>query len=71
MMVIKPGDRVIARSATNQWLHRRAVTGVIKGMDFPVVRVCEEEEWSKARTQGREPESFAWPAEEVKVDAEA
>ena len=46
-------------------LERRAVTGVVMGNDFEVVRVCAEEEWDTAASEGRQPNSTPWPAEDV------
>lgn len=66
MTAIAPGDRVIARSADNQLLERRAVTGVVMGEDFPIVWVCREEKWEAANAAGHEPEGVPWPAEDVK-----
>jgi hypothetical protein len=62
---IKPGAKVTARAIDGQLLERRAITEVIEGDDFPVVWVCREEEWNAARAEAREPEGFAWPAEDV------
>jgi len=67
MAVIKPGSRVLARSAFDELLERRAVTGVQPGYDFPVVWVCSEEEWQGAQSEGREPEGLAWPADDVQL----
>lgn len=62
---IGPGDRVLARTAFNDLVPRRAVTGPTMGEDFLVVRVCSEEEWEEATSQGRAPHSTPWPAEDV------
>jgi hypothetical protein len=67
MMAIRPGDRVLARSATDEKLERRAYTGIVMGGDFKVVWVCREEEWLKAREEGREPDGVPWPAEDVEL----
>jgi hypothetical protein len=67
MAVIKPGSRVLARSAFDELLERRAVTGVQPGHDFPVVWVCPEEEWQAAHAEGREPDGLPWPAEDVRL----
>jgi hypothetical protein len=68
MIKIERGDRVLARSATDQWLRRRALTGVVPGHDFDVVWVCREEDWNAAEQSGNTPEAFPWPAEEVQVE---
>lgn len=65
MSTIKRGATVLARSAFDRLLERRAITGVTKGADFPVVWVCAEEEWQAAIAEGREPEGDPWPAEDV------
>ena len=44
---------------------RIALTGVIAGRDFPVVRVCMPEEVEAARRENREPAGVPWPAEDV------
>jgi hypothetical protein len=67
MAVIEPGSRVLARSAFDELLERRALTGVQPGHDFPVVWVCSEEEWQDAQAEGREPEGLPWPAEDVRL----
>jgi hypothetical protein len=67
MAMIEPGSRVLARSAFDELLERRAITGVQPGRDFPVVWVCSEQEWQDARAQGREPEGLPWPAEDVQL----
>ncbi len=67
MSTIKAGAKVLARSAFDQLLERRAITGVVRGADFPVVWVCSEDEWETATREGREPEGDPWPAEDVKT----
>lgn len=67
MAVIEPGSRVLARSAFDELLERRAVTGVEPGHDFPVVWVCSEEEWQTASAEDREPQGLPWPAEDVSL----
>ncbi len=65
MTMIEPGSKVLARSAFDELLERRAVTGVQAGHDFPVVWVCPEDEWQRAQAEGRTPEGLPWPAEYV------
>jgi hypothetical protein len=60
-----PGDLVRVKTAFGTYVEKRAVTGVIRGDSFEVVRLCSEEEWQEALRQGREPTSSAWPAEDV------
>jgi hypothetical protein len=69
--VIEPGAQVIVRDARGQTLSRWAITGVVPGHDFPIVWVCEEEEWESAQVEGREPEGVPWPAEDVIVPTKA
>ncbi len=69
MVEIKPGSRVLARSAFDAMLERRATTGVVAGVDFPVVWVCTEQEWEAAVSEGTEPEADPWPAEDVRPAA--
>ncbi len=71
MAQIQPGDKVLARSAFDKMLVRRAVTGIQAGRDFPVVWVCKEEEWEAARTEDRNPDGLPWPAEDVSPASEA
>jgi hypothetical protein len=59
------GDQVEAVDVEGERLRRRALGGVVDGVDFPVVWVCREEEWHAARREGREPEGVPWPAEDV------
>jgi hypothetical protein len=67
MATIEPGSRVLARSAFDELLERRAITGVQPGHDFLVVWVCSEQEWQDARSEGRQPEGLPWPAEDVQL----
>lgn len=64
-MEIKPGDHVEVVNARGERHERVAVTGVVQGRDFPVVRVASVEEFLAAATEQRAPESFAWPMEDV------
>jgi hypothetical protein len=64
-MTISPGTHVLAKAADGQELPRRAVTDVIDGEDFPVVWVTTEDEWESAEAEGRRPEAWPWPAEDV------
>jgi uncharacterized protein YcnI len=69
--MIEPGSRVLARSAFDELLERRAITGVQPGHNFPVVWVCSEQEWQAAHAEGREPEGLPWPAEDVRLAEES
>lgn len=64
-MKIQPGSRVLVRTAFDDKVERRAVTGVEPGIDFPVVWVCTEEEWKAAQLSGSPAEGDPWPAEDV------
>jgi hypothetical protein len=70
MTQIQPGDLVTARTADGQFRRRRAITGVVDGLDFPVVWVCSPAEWDTAQAEGRQPEGLPWPAEDVEPAAE-
>lgn len=62
---IAAGDLVRVRTAFGRQVEKRAVTGVIPGDQFEVVRVCSPDEWTKAEITGRAPRSSPWPAEDV------
>lgn len=64
---IKRGDRVVVRTAFDQYLPRRAATGTTMGEDFLVVRVCTEDEWAAAQAEGRDVRATPWPAEDVQL----
>jgi hypothetical protein len=63
---ITRGDLVMATDAEGVQLPKRALGGVIAGVNFPVVWVCREEEWEAAHREGREPEGVPWPADDVR-----
>ncbi len=65
------GDKVSVRTAFGTTVDKRAVTGVIDGESFQVVRLCSEDEWEQAILEGREPSSSPWPADDVIVLAPA
>ena len=67
MANIHVGQVVIARTASERDLEKRAVTGVVMGRDFPVVWVSRLEEWDAAKREGREPDAVPWPAEDVRA----
>lgn len=68
---VRAGDRVLARTAFDDLVERRAVTGPVLGDDFVVVRVCTEDEWQAAQSEGREPRSTPWPVEDVRLAVDA
>ena len=65
MSAIEPGSRVLTRDVLGDMLERRAISGVEIQNDHPIVWVCKEQEWLDAESEGREPEGFPWPAEDV------
>ena len=69
-MEFKLGDHVLVRAADGTELPRRALGDVTEGTDFPVVKVCREEEWGAAQADGREPQGVPWPAEDVRLTDE-
>lgn len=64
-MEIEPGGRVEVVNARGERHERVAVTGVIQGRDFPVIRVTTVEEYEAAARDQRDPDSVAWPMEDV------
>jgi hypothetical protein len=66
-MTIQPGNRVLVRTAFDELVQRRALSGVEAGVDFPVVWVCTEEEWNAAENGGPAAEGDPWPAEDVSL----
>jgi len=66
MPEIQPGQTVVARTASDREIEKRAVTGVVMGHDFPVVWVSRPEEWEAAERDGRKPDAVPWPAEDVR-----
>ena len=66
-MQIEKGSHVRVRTAFNDWVRRRAASGIEEGADFTVVWVCTEDEWAVAKAESREPEAVPGPAEDVQV----
>ena len=64
-MEITPGSDVRVRNALDETLRLVATTGVVEGLDFPVVWVCEPDEWTAAQDEDRVPQAIPWPAEDV------
>jgi hypothetical protein len=64
-MNVMPGDRVLALNARGERGERIAITGVVQGRDFPVVWICQPEEWDAAQAEKRQPEGVPWPAEDI------
>jgi hypothetical protein len=67
---ITPGDPIIVLNAYGEREARRAITGVVAGLDFPVVWACRQEEWDAAATERRDPQGVPWPAEDVELASE-
>ena len=65
-MQIRPGAHVLVRTADDQLLPRRALTGVVTGQDFPVIWVCREEVWSPHLTP-RDDDAVPWPSDAVRL----
>ena len=63
---IRPGERVLARTALDEWVKMRAITGIVPGQDFPLVWVCDEQEWQASQAEHRAPRGDPWPADEVR-----
>lgn len=61
-----PGELVRVKTAFGTFVEKRAVTGVIRGDAFDVVRVCSPNEWDAAQRERREPSSSPFPAEDVR-----
>jgi hypothetical protein len=70
-MTPTPGDTVRVKTAFGTYVEKRAVTGVIRGDSFDVVRLCSEEEWRTAHDEEREPVTSPWPADDVTVQTPA
>jgi hypothetical protein len=64
--MIEPGKPVLARTAFGNELRKIATTGVVDGVDFPVVWVSAEADWRNAQERGDEPIADPWPAEDVR-----
>jgi hypothetical protein len=62
---------VVVVDAFGQDQERIALSGVVQGGDFEVVRVCRPDEWELARDEGREPDGVPWPAEDVRLVQQA
>jgi hypothetical protein len=63
--MIPAGTKICVKDAVGKVHERRAVTGVVKGDDFPVIWACREEEWQLAAAEGRAPNAVPWPADDV------
>lgn len=70
MRDILPGQRVVVRDAFGHILDRVAVTGVVRGHDFPIVWVSHGDEWAAAEAEGRDPDAVPFPADDVAANAD-
>jgi hypothetical protein len=64
-MEISAGDHVEVVNARGERSERIALTGIIPGRDFPVIRVCSLAEYDDAARESREPVGVPWPMEDV------
>lgn len=62
----KPGDHVLAKTASGTWRPMRATSEVEPGHRFPVIWLCQPEAWRPGL--GREA-AVPWPAEYVRPAA--
>jgi hypothetical protein len=62
---IRSGVQVLILTAFGNRVPGRALSGVEKGHTFPVIWVCREVEWTAATAEGRNPDRFAVPADDV------
>lgn len=67
----EPGDKVSVKTAFGTYVEKRAVTGVIAGDSFSVVRVCSETQWQAGLVGDELPSGTPWPAEDVLTAAPA
>jgi hypothetical protein len=68
MSEVRRGTKVQVRDAFGRTSEVRATSGVVMGKDFEIVWVCDEEEWKRAESESRRPDSIPWPAEDVVTD---
>lgn len=65
-MTIEPGMVLEARTAGGEEIQVRALGRPTKGHDFPVVWVCTEEEFQRARETDEEADGIPWPLDAIK-----
>ena len=70
-MAIEPGTLLEATTATGDTVLLRAISHPGKGRDFPVVWVCTEEEYERARGAGDKPDGIPWPLDAVSIPQHA
>lgn len=66
---IRKGTHIEVTDALGRTFAKRAVSDVEHAGRFPAVWACNEEEWTNARLEGREPEPepFPWPTRSVRI----
>lgn len=64
---IQRGSLVEATTANNEVIRMIAISGPIRGRDFPVVWVCTEGEWAEALEANEEPDGLPWPMTAIRI----
>lgn len=64
-MAIKTGTLLDAVTASGAHVRMRAIGAPTDGFDFPVVWVCTEREYERARGAGEDPHGLPWPLNAV------
>ena len=65
-MAINRGDVLEVTTASGRTVPMRALGSPEQGRDFMVVWVCTEEEWTRATTDGDDPDGLPWPLAAVR-----
>ncbi len=68
--MITAGTAVEVTTATGEQVRMRALGRPVRGRDFPVLWVCTEEEYERARQAGGDIRGMPWPLDAV-VDPQA
>ncbi len=64
---IRPGDLLIATTATGADVPMRAVRSPEQGRDFPVVWLATEEEFRRSQEAGDDADAMPWPLDAVRA----
>lgn len=64
-MSIQRGDLVDATTARGVTVQMRALGKPVRGRDFPVVWLCTEEQWARAKAANEEVAGVPWPLDAV------
>lgn len=64
-MAIQRGDLVDVTTADDQVVRMKALSGPVRGRDFPILWVCSEAEWQRAELAGEDAEGIPWPVQYV------